>query len=435
MSHGLRSNLMRIAHVISSLGFGGAEHLLYQRLKHSRNEKFDHVVITLRPGYIVEKIRGLGIPVYVTNGLIRRYDPVAYYRVKKIIKKYNPDLIHASLWSATMISRLIGKSLHIPVINDLHGNCAHHGWFRNWCESRTAHLSRSIICVSESVKESCNNHIVGAMSFSKKQDMHNRLRVIKNGIDIHALQNSIRENPLQRKDFGLLETDFVIGSVGRLKAIKVYDVLIRAFGVVCKKVSNYALLRYTAFGATQDELRWTKDDDVNSRPFILSAPRSLSVGECIEGVRPEKRSPKLLIIGGGPEEQSLKKLVQKLNLQNNVIFTGARKDAHRFYPLFDCFALSSKSEGISLALLEAMACGVPVVTTHNSKNHEVIEHEKSGLLVPVDDAKALANALEEIIINNKMARQRAVAGQKLVLEKFSIDRMVGEYERVYRSFS
>ena len=370
---------MCITHIISNLDFGGAEHILYQRLKHSDKKAFKHVVITLRSGNVVRQIRELGIPVYIISGLVTPYDFIAYLRLKKIVKKIKPDLIHASLWSATTLSRLVGKSLNIPVINDIHSNCKHHGWFRNWCDVQTAHMSRKIISISNAVQTSWKQEIIQKIKPVYHADMYKQLQIIINCIDVEHMKNI---KSIMRNEVDLADNDFVIGTVGRLEPIKSHDMLIKAFDAFCRK----------------------------------------------------KRA-KLVIIGSGSQEYKLKTLAHSLGIQQRVLFTGQRGDAQRWYSLFDCFVLSFTSEGISLALLEAMSCGVPVITTYDGKAHEVIEHEKTGLLVSVGDCEALTEAFAEVYGNEKMACDLGAAGQKIVFEKFGIKKMVRAYENVYHSLS
>jgi len=97
----------------------------------------------------------------------------------------------------------------------------------------------------------------------------------------------------------------------------------------------------------------------------------------------------------------------------------------------DCFALPSLAEGISNTILEAMACGLPVVATRVGGNPELIEEGSTGRLVPQANAEALAGALFHYYDDPVLARSHGRAGRKLILQRFSLDRMVSDYLSLY----
>ncbi len=184
--------------------------------------------------------------------------------------------------------------------------------------------------------------------------------------DVVVIENGvcpIMHNQSERSELNLAPDDFVVGGVGRLIPLKNFDVLIRAMAQV-------------------------------------------------DGT--------LVLVGDGPESCSLRRLADELGL--NVRFVQGEQ-ALGYYPLFNCFVLPSASEGISMAVLEAMYFGVPVVTT--GEEHPVVEHGKTGLLVPAGDARALAKAIEQC------KAPLGEAGKKLVQEQFSCDTMVQRYQEVF----
>jgi glycosyltransferase involved in cell wall biosynthesis len=349
-----------------------------------RNDSFQHHVAYFHEGPCVATLASLGITTYRLHGLVHRYDPLLYYRLCKLVEKINPDMIHTSLWSANTLGRMIGTQYGIPVISDLHGNCEHEGWLRNTIDRYTAHLSYCTVAVATSVKDSYRRHIVGKIkNIEHQQIAHNRLVIIKNGINVQTLRAQIHAEKLSRHKCGIAENAFVIGSVGRLEPIKSYDLLIKAFALLC------------------------------SRPHI--------------------RPLKLILVGSGSQLETLKNLAHALGMASSIIFAGEQSDAWRYYPLFDCFALSSQSEGISLALLEALCCGIPVVTTHAYKYHDVITDGIHGLLVPPGEIRPLARALEELYKYPEKVTTMGAAARQLIDEKFTIDRVVNQYRDIFNS--
>ncbi len=373
---------MKILHIISSLKIGGAEHALCNLLQGMKQHGWQHHVAYFHDGPCKKIIQSLNIPTYHITGLIHRYDPYAYIRLKKLVQTIQPDVLHSSLWVANIVGRLLGKSCNIPVVCDLHGNCGHEGALRTYLNRLTAHIPYRTIAVSESVKASFCNDVISSISNPLKRNAAlESLVVINNGIDADHLRAQALKKPLTRKEFGIPKDAFVIGSVGRFEPIKSYKLLIQSL----------ALLKH-------------------KHP-----------GNCHVA---------LFLIGDGSEYTMLKKLSADLGITDNVIFTGARNDAYRFYPLFDCFALSSQSEGLSLALLEALSFGLPIVTTHNSLQHDVIAHEVNGLLTPPNNPQALMESLDRLYTTPRDRERMRQANNRLVDTNFNSKYMVEQYTQV-----
>lgn len=380
---------MNILHLITSLKVGGAESALVNYLSKVSDPKVvdhkiighdsnTHSVVYFHHGPNADKIRDLGVKIYQVFGAFSIYDPVLFFRLAKLIKLIKPDIIHSSLWSANISARLISMFYKIPVICDLHGNSFDEGKFRNWLDRRTVNYCAKIVAVSDSVKDSYLKNIIGA-NCSK----YSKLVVIKNGIDVDSLKNKAYSDPLTRKDFGLLQSDFVVGAVGRLEPIKSYDILIRAFA------------------------RFLKDNNA--------------------------ANAKLVIVGDGSQRQALQDLVKSLKIQDHVVFTGFCPDACKFYPIFDCFALSSQSEGLSIALLEAMAFGIPVISTNSDiYKHDVIKSGINGFLVNTGDIQSYASAINKLFIDRELGKIIGAKNAELVRTEFCIDGVADKYQQLYQ---
>jgi glycosyltransferase involved in cell wall biosynthesis len=374
---------MKVLHFITSLKIGGAESSLCNYLAAVVEDKSEqHFVAYIHSGPNVERIRKIGVPVFQLSGKFLSYSPFILFKLAKLVRKIKPDLIHSSLWSANIISRIFCKIWRIPLICDLHGDSSHEGIFRNIFDRATVFVPAKIVAVSDSVKKSYLENIIRAANLGTAQTgCEKKLVIIKNGIDVELLQAKALNNKLWRGNFGIVEHDFVIGSVGRLEPIKSYDVLIKAFGLFINNV--------------------------------------------------ESNNAKLLIVGGGSQTMDLQNLVYSLGLQDKVIFAGYRSDSHSFYPLFDCFVLSSKSEGLSIALLEALAFGLPVVSTHHGKDHDVIHEGVNGLLVEPENINELASAIQKIYFDLDLRRHMSTCNMRLVKECFSMIGVVDKYKKIY----
>lgn len=366
--------------MISSLKLGGAESALVNYLTHTQQDNgYEHHIAYIHDGPNRLKIEQLGFPTYHIRGLFHTYDPMIMWKVFRLVKTIKPDVIHTSLWSANVLGRIMGKLFCIPVISDLHGLPRHEGFMRNWIERVTMRWSDRLVAVADIVKDDYKKVI-----FQGRQCDLSKLVVIKNGIDYEKIRSKAYEHPANRIDYGLADDDFVVGAVGRLEPIKSYDLLIKAFAQASKQSS---------------------------------------------------RKMKLCLIGDGSQMQQLQALVHTLGIADKILFLGYKTDAYRFYPLFNCFALSSQSEGLSIALLEAMAFGLPVITTHDRMIHDVITHGVNGLLVKPNDVAAYVQVLLTLSLDQTLCSKIAHANKILIEDCFSLDSVVKKYHALYREVS
>lgn len=143
---------------------------------------------------------------------------------------------------------------------------------------------------------------------------------------------------------------------------------------------------------------------------------------------PEAR---LAIVGDGPDRGGFEDHALELGLCDRVFFAGMRDDVDALYPLLDVFALPSHTEGISLTLLEAASCALPIVATAVGGSPEIIDHDRTGLLVPPRDSDALAEALIDQWRRRERAREMGRAARAEIVKRFSLERMTGDYLALY----
>jgi L-malate glycosyltransferase len=144
---------------------------------------------------------------------------------------------------------------------------------------------------------------------------------------------------------------------------------------------------------------------------------------------------KLLLVGSGPQEDSLKALVDQLGIDHAVEFWGVRRDISDILQASDVFSLTSLSEAASLTLLEAMANGCPVAITDVGGNGEHITHGVDGLLSPRGDAPALAANFRKIVEDYPSAERMAQAARERVSSEFRLAAAVERYAELYRSLT
>ena len=133
----------------------------------------------------------------------------------------------------------------------------------------------------------------------------------------------------------------------------------------------------------------------------------------------------------GENRRALERLSSELELSERVRITGWADDVFALLRTFDVFVSASRSESFGIAIVEAMASGVPVVATMTPGAREIIDAENTGKLVPIGDAEALAKAIGELLDDPKTRARLATAALQSVRERFSLDRMVASTEQVY----
>jgi glycosyltransferase involved in cell wall biosynthesis len=136
---------------------------------------------------------------------------------------------------------------------------------------------------------------------------------------------------------------------------------------------------------------------------------------------------KAVICGEGALRGALQAQIAELRLENSVFLTGNRPDIQGFFNAADIFVLPSRWEGLPVALLEAMAVGLPVVATHVEGVEEVVQNRSQGLLVPPGNAEALATALIELIGRGEGRRRMGEAARRRIEESYTVDIMCGGY--------
>jgi glycosyltransferase involved in cell wall biosynthesis len=367
---------MKVLHFITSLKIGGAESALCNLLEHwnEQNSDIEHCVIYIHGGPCVDRIRSLGIKLFQIKGVVSPYDPVAFWRLFKLVKKIGPDLIHSALWSANFMAAIIAKKQKISLISDLHGDCRYHGKIRNFLHRFTLNVPAQFVSVSHSV----NN------SFTKMfSNISNKTVVIQNGIDTKKFYKKAMAESVSRNEFGLGPDDFIVGTVGRLCKIKRYDLLIEAFAKFSRKSCH-------------------------------------------------NRVSHLCIVGDGPERENLELLAKKLGIGKFVHFAGEQEKVYRYYPLFDCFVLASQSEGLSIALLEALAIGLPIITTSEDEKHDVITNGVNGFLIPVNKKSKLVQVLTDLCTNKNNCSSMSKFNIGFINEKFQISHVAKKYFDLYK---
>jgi glycosyltransferase involved in cell wall biosynthesis len=140
----------------------------------------------------------------------------------------------------------------------------------------------------------------------------------------------------------------------------------------------------------------------------------------------------LLIVGDGPLSAKLQAFAASLRIASHVVFAGSQRNIETILAGLDVFVSSSLWEGMSTVILESMATGTPVVATNIDGTREIVKNKQNGWLVAAANPIALADAINEALVN-KAARERFAGRAKEDVQAFSINAIVAEHERIYSS--
>jgi glycosyltransferase involved in cell wall biosynthesis len=362
------SSIKTILHLSSTSGPGGAE-MIVSRLAGVLNpSRFRSVVCLYRPGWLKERCERQGIETHVLE-IGGMFDFGWVRKACRLVRREGISLIHAHEFTGNTYGSLVAKLVGVPLVATVHGK----SYYSEQCKRRLAYRAVSRVATMVAVSEDLKRFITRTVGMPAK-----RIRVIYNGQEILP-QIRPEEKARLRAEFGLEEIDSVVGVVGSLYPVKGHEYLLAAV------------------------------------PQVLNAhPRT-----------------KFLIVGRGDLEASLKEAVKRAGLERQVRFLGFREDISALLSLMDIFVLPSLSEGLSIALLEAMAAGKPVIATNVGGNPELVVDGETGYSVPPSDADALEAKLRLLLADKCRAKKLGENGQKRVQQKFSLQAMADNYQQLY----
>jgi glycosyltransferase involved in cell wall biosynthesis len=361
---------LRVAHCIHGLGLGGAQQVIKYITACGDKNRFHYYVYAGHDGPVSKEISPGDATVRIIRRLAPKFDPLWLGRLAIAFARDGIDLVH---------THLFGDSLHgyyaarlagsVPMVMTLHNvaSNAKPGQRRAYMHL-ASHVERAIAC-SPAAYRSYREALGDAAS----------LVMIPNGIPLDAVPAiGEQERSSLRSSLGAASGDFVVGAMGRLVEQKAHSLLISA----------------------------------------------------IRMLRPKVRA-KLVLVGTGPLERQLRDQARSEGVQDDVTFTGYRNDTRRLVHAFDTIAFSSTHEGLPMALLEAMAAWRPVVSTAVPSMTDVLENDRTALLVPPRDPGALAQAFARLAQDHDLGTRLAAAGRRTFESEFTADRMTKQYEAVY----
>jgi sugar transferase (PEP-CTERM/EpsH1 system associated) len=361
----------RILHIIQNLNYGGMERLLADLVQRTDTRRFESHVLALE--YLGRFARGLEDCAELHLERPRRGTSMIWPdRLARRIRQIGPDVVHthAGVWYK---GSLAARGAGVPrIVHTEHGHSHTASRFETWLRRRAARRTDVVVAVSEPLARDLRATILRDGT---------RLEVVINGVDTDRFSPNGDTSSL-REELNLSAHAPIIGSVGRLEPIKGYDVMLRAF----------ARLREREY---------------------------------------EGPPPALALVGEGSERCRLEADARAHGLADSVRFLGWRDDIERLLASFSIFTLSSRSEGTSVSLLEAMSSAVCPVVTDVGGNLDVLGEDLRHRAVPPEDPDALARAWNETLSDVAARTADGRTARARVEQRFSIEAMVSRYERIY----
>lgn len=363
----------KVLHVIDTTGPGGAETVFVQLAAGLRDASIDSVTTLRGEGWVANALRKQGLePVFLDckGSFNLRF----LWSLFRLVRRERIDLVQSHLLGSNVYCALLGMLTGIPVIGIFHGvvDIAPGERFarqKAWILRRG--LAR-VVAVCEGLRDSIASR--GLLDV-------NNTEVIYNGIHLQRYERT-RSDRIRRQ-LGLDDNAVIAGCLGNVRPAKAYDVLIESLPAV---IQRYPQFHVAIAGDVPGQL--------------------------------------------GAE---LRQLAEQRGVSEHIHFLGFCDDSAEFLSNLDFFVMPSRSEGFPVSLIEALAADLPILATRCVGTLEILEHRKTGWLIPIEDSAALSDGLLRMVSDDgelpDWSQQRAAAAA------FSMDAMLARYRALYAACS
>lgn len=370
--------MIRIAHLVIALDNGGLENLVC-RWAESRNEKSPnstHIICLDHKGELAEQLSKTKV---ISLGAKRSrfpYDKESIRQIYEYCSKERIQLIHSHNLVAHQYGALGARAAHLPHIQTLHGFNMH---CRSIKERIRARIMGYLTPMHTTVSEKVGDFMQDFYSVPPS-----RLRTIPNGVETH-FPSEQKTIDIIKTELGIPEGALILGSVGRLAHVKGWDIFLPIF-----------------------------TDLIESQKKKHSS-----------------QSIHLVLVGDGPDRTEIEALVNKLRIYDHVHFAGFKSECGPYYDLFDVFVMPSRSEGLSVALLEAMAASRPVFATAVGEHTDLLNESRAGILLYPEDPDSWLNSMVEVVNDQKMLKEMGTNASNYVSSHYTQAKTLSAYEALY----
>ena len=361
----------KIMHLLSTGSLSGAEKIALEICKNINCMKFKPIAICSGSN-LYNTFSNNNIKTYIID--IGKLNPVNILKLRHVIKNENIDLIHAHDVRASIAAGISTIAVRIMIISHIHAN---YKWLKKFSVYKFIDY---IFRRKYNLSITCSNNVYNNFLHYNKDFDRNKIISIPNCVNFNEIDSKKNQNKYLFKTENNIPADkYIFGFAGRLIDIKGVDLLVKSFGMFCKMYNDSLLL----------------------------------------------------IAGNGIEIDNLKKLVLEYGISKNVIFTGHVNNVYNYIDLMDSFILPSKSEGLPIAVMEAMALGKTVIVTKTDGISEIIQDGHTGIILNERTPDCLLNAMIYVYKNKEKVKIIGDNASDFIKNNCDIKTYIEKLEKVY----
>lgn len=368
-----------IAHVIFRLDVGGLENGLVNIINGLPKGKFRHVIICLTDYTDFHKKIDPEIELVALHKQ-PGHDIGLYWRLFKTFRRLRPDIVHTRNLAALEAQLPAWLARVKRRIHGLHGWDASASDAVNSRHLKLYKLMDSLVQRYIPLSDELEGFLLRQVTVTRK-----KITKICNGVDTQRFTPANEDRRQVLPVEFLPDSGLLIGTVGRLEAVKNQLLLVNGF-----------------------------IDVITRNPELAQRLR-------------------LMLVGDGSMRDVIEQRISEAGIEQLVWMTGSRNDVPELMAALDLFVLPSKAEGISNTILEAMATGLPVIATDVGGNAQLVIDGKTGLIIPSDAVTVLADKLQLYTNDPLLLEQHSTAARARVEQQFSLNYMVSQYQAVYEA--
>ena len=447
---------IKVLHLIKSLGRGGAEKLIPETALIHDREKFEFHCLYFyqQKQNIVDELEAAGIQVHlIPSGNLGLFFQVK--KVKEFVESQQFDILHAHLPWAGILARFVGKKLSIPIVYTEHNTWERYNKLSYWGNRLTFKHQDVAIAVS--------NEVALSMQLNSIFDPYQRggrlhVKVVQNGVNTEEFRKEVGDTRYEGRDtrYEGRRTKEEIGSTS-------YEVRVADSEKEGTKDGSQGTKNLDGSSKSQDLEKKAQNSTIQPNepnaslvlnPRLENLRRKLGIPDSspvigkVAVFRTQKRlwlwvdvalrilekHPEVhfLLVGDGEWRARIEKQIQESGKEKHFHLVGVQKHVIPYLSLMDIYLSSSEFEGLPIAMLEAMSCEVPVVSTRAGGIGEVVQHGVQGYLTEIEDWEKLEEYCLRLLNDKELHQDMALAARERVIEKFSMVRMVRELEGIYR---